>query len=186
MAYFVGITGASGSIIGIRLTEELTKIDKVYLAMTGIAKYVIKSEKVEIKENENLILIEEKNFLSPVSSGSNRLKATIIAPCSMGTLSRIANGISSNIIERAADIALKEKWPLILVPRETPLSTIHLENMLKLSKTGAVILPPVLTFYHDPNCIMDMVNFIVGRILDILNIEHKLYRRWQCDSKVEE
>lgn len=186
MAYFVGITGASGIIIGVRLVEELAKLDRVYICLTEVAKKVGEQENVKINKKERVIIVEEDDFFSPVSSGSNRLKATIIAPCTMGTLGRIAGGISSNIIERSADIALKERWPLIIVPRETPLSTLHLKNMLKLSRMGAVILPPVLTFYHKPKGIMDMVDFIVGRILDILNIEHNLYRRWRCDSEVEE
>ncbi len=186
MAYFVGITGASGTIIGLRLVEELVKVDRVYLSLTKVAKRVGEYENVKINRNDRVIVLEEDDFLSPVSSGSNRLRATIIAPCTMGTLGRIASGVSSNIIERSADIALKERWPLIIVPRETPLSTLHLENMLKLSKMGAVILPPVLTFYHKPTSIMDMVDFIVGRILDILNIEHNLYRRWGCDLEGKE
>jgi len=101
----------------------------------------------------------------------------------MGTIGRIAAGISSNLIERAADVALKERWPLILVPRETPLNTIHLENMATLSRAGAIILPPVLTYYHKPNSIKDMEDFILGKVLDQLGVKHTLFRRWKGETQ---
>ena len=182
MSFFLGVTGASGSVIGMRLAEELAKRDKVFLCLTKCARLIAQREGVKVPEVDNLTLLDEEDFSSPVASGSFRLKACIVAPCSMGTLARIANGISSNLIERAADIALKEGWPLIVVPRETPLNAIHLENMLKLASLGARIVPPVLTFYHNPKTINDLVNFVVGRVLDIIGVEHKLYRRWSHED----
>jgi 4-hydroxy-3-polyprenylbenzoate decarboxylase len=96
----------------------------------------------------------------------------------MGMLGRIAGGISGNLIERAADVAMKEGWPMVLVPRETPLSIVHLENMLRLARAGVVILPPMLTFYHRPAGLDDVVNFVAGRVLDAFGVKHSLYRRW--------
>ena len=179
MPFFVGITGASGSIIGTTIAYQLSRHDRVFLCFTKTGYKVAQEEAAEMPDSPNITLLDEEDLFSPISSGSFTLKGTIIAPCSMGTLGRIANGISSNLIERAADVALKERrWPLILVPRETPLNIIHLENMLKLAKIGVHIVPPVLTFYHRPQSVEDMVNFIVGKILDILGIEHSLYKRW--------
>ncbi|MEO0279162.1 MAG: UbiX family flavin prenyltransferase [candidate division WOR-3 bacterium] len=186
MRFFVGITGASSVIIGIRLVEELSKYGRVYYSLTRVAKKILSLEEIDFKAPPDSIEVEENDFTAPISSGSFRLKATIIAPCSMGTLGRIANGISLNIIERSADVALKEKWPLVIVPRETPFSVIHLENMLKLAKCGATILPPMITFYNKPKTVRDMVDFIVGKILDILGIENNLFKRWRCDLKEEE
>ena len=177
MPYFVGITGASGVVLGARLLEELSQRDRVFCCLTETANLIAESEGVSFPE-EGVSYLGERDFLSPVASGSFRLKACIVVPCSMGTLGRIASGISGNLIERAADIALKEGWKLVLVPRETPLNCIHLENMLKLARAGAIILPPVLTFYHTPTSIQDMVDFVVGRVLDVLGIEHSLYKRW--------
>ena len=179
MPYFVGITGASGFILGIKIAEELSKIDKVFLCATETAIKIGKEEGKSLKNAPNIELLKEKDFLSPVASGTYRLKGCIIAPCSMGTLARIANGISSNIIERAADVALKEKWKLIIVPREAPLNVIHLENMLKLAKAEAYIIPPVLTFYHKPQNIDDIINFVVGKVMDCLGLQHNLYKPWK-------
>ncbi|BAT71082.1 3-octaprenyl-4-hydroxybenzoate carboxy-lyase UbiX [Thermosulfidibacter takaii ABI70S6] len=178
MPYFVGVTGASGVILGLKLASELASREQTYLCLTKNAIEIAKAEDAKIPRHKNLTLLDEKDFLSPVASGSFRLKGTIIAPCSMGTAGRIASGISSNLIERAADIALKERWPLIIVPRETPLNLIHLRNLTTLAEAGAVILPPVITLYHQPSSIEDLINFIVGRILDILGVEHQLYKRW--------
>ena len=120
----------------------------------------------------------EKNMASSVSSGTHRVDGMIIAPCTMKTLSAIANGYDNTLITRAAGVTIKESRKLILMARETPLSAIHLENMLKLSRLGVVILPPVTEFYTKPKSINDIVNHGVGKCLDQFNIEHDLYRRW--------
>jgi len=116
--------------------------------------------------------------MSPVASGSNPADAMAICPCSLGTLGAVAAGLADNLIERAADVMLKERRPLVLVPRETPLSAIHLENMLKLARAGAVILPPSPGFYGHPQSIDELVDFVVARILDQLGVSHALGPRW--------
>lgn len=122
------------------------------------------------------------DFWAGAASGSAAADAMIVVPCSMGTLGRISSGLSSNLLERAADVMLKERRPLLLVPRETPLNTIHLENMLRLSQAGAVILPAMPGFYQGPETIEDLVAFLAGKILDQLDIEHSLFTRWGEDS----
>lgn len=214
--YVVGITGASGSIYGIRLIRELTlKKYHVDVVITSAGKMVMKEElgvsgqkEIEtllIKDlcsissfprkreprkrldygskpgmTNNMVKIwENDDFEAPFMSGSNTPKAVIIIPCSVGKLAAIANGISGNLIERAADVALKERRRLILVVRETPLSLIHLENMVKVARAGAEILPAMPAFYHHPETIDDMVNFVVGKVLDLLRIEHDLFKKWR-------
>lgn len=122
---------------------------------------------------------DNNDFFTPVASGSNKFDAVLVIPCSMKTLSAIANGYSHNLIGRVCDIALKEQRKLIIMPREMPFSTIHLENMLKLSKYGALIMPPIPAYYNDPKSIEDIVDFIVGRVLDNLDIENNLFNRWK-------
>lgn len=119
-----------------------------------------------------------EEWFAPVASGSNPPEAMIVCPCTMGTLASIAQGLASNLIERAADVVLKEGRKLILVPRETPFSAIHLENMLRLSRAGAVILPPNPGFYHHPQDVQDLVDFVVARLLDQIGVEHALMQRW--------
>ncbi|CAG0978763.1 partial flavin prenyltransferase, partial [Anaerolineae bacterium] len=123
--------------------------------------------------------VRHDDLMAGFASGSFLLKAMIICPCSMGTLARVATGTSGNLIERAADCMLKEKRPLVLVPRETPLNEIHLENMLRLSRMGAVILPAMPAFYTKPATVDEMVDFIAGKVLDILGVENSLYKRWK-------
>ena len=130
----------------------------------------------------SLRLFDPMNLAAPISSGSFPCAGMVIVPCSTGTLGRVANGISSNLIERAADVALKERRRLIVVPRETPLSEIHLRNMLALRQAGADILPAMPAFYHRPRTIADMVDMIVGRILDRLGVENSLFFRWGKDT----
>lgn len=123
------------------------------------------------------------DLTATLASGSSLKKTMVVCPCSMGTLARIASGISGNLIERAADCIIKEQGRLIIVPRETPLSAIHLENMLKLSRLGVVILPAMPAFYTAPASINDMIDFIVGKVLDSMGIENNLYKRWKTESK---
>jgi 4-hydroxy-3-polyprenylbenzoate decarboxylase len=121
------------------------------------------------------------DFWAGAASGSAAADAMIIVPCSMGTLGRVAAGLSGNLLERAADVMLKERRPLLLVPRETPFNNIHLENLLRLSQSGAVILPAMPGFYHGPQTIEDLVDFVVGKILDQLDVQHSLFIRWGED-----
>ena len=128
-----------------------------------------------------LTVFAREDWLSPVASGSNPADAMAVCPCTMGTLGAIAHGLADNLIERAADVMLKERRPLVLVPRETPLSTIHLDNMLKLAHAGAVILPPAPGFYTHPKSVADIVDFVVARVLDQLRVPHDLVPRWGED-----
>ena len=125
-----------------------------------------------------LVAYAREDWYAPIASGSNPADAMAVCPCSMGTLGAIAGGLADNLIERAADVMLKERRPLVLVPRETPLSAIHLENMLKLARAGAVILPPAPGFYTRPQTVDDIVDFVVARVLDHLGVTHALVPRW--------
>src|SRR3972149_298861 len=192
--YTVAITGASGSIYGIRLVEELLKTGcHVNLVISETGKDVLMHETgIDLQGNEEeagkktkkyfkkgaLTLFDNSNLFAPISSGSHKTEGMIIAPCSMGTLGRIASGHSQKLIERTADVMLKEKRRLIIVPRETPLNQIHLENMLKLSRMNVDIVPAMPAFYQRPKTVDDMVNFVVGKVLDLLHVEHNLFERW--------
>jgi 4-hydroxy-3-polyprenylbenzoate decarboxylase len=127
---------------------------------------------------EKLVVFGRDEWFAPVASGSNPPDAMVVCPCSMGTLAAIAQGLADNLIERAADVVLKEGRKLVLVPRETPLSVIHLENMLRLARAGTIILPPSPGFYQHPQTVADLVDFVVARILDQLAIPHALLQRW--------
>ena len=201
----LAITGASGAQYGLRLLECLLQADiKVYLMISKAAQVVIATEtdfklpaqrpemktyllekffasldKKEIEEKAKLLEIFGKDqWMAPVASGSGAPDAMVVCPCSTGTLSSIAVGACDNLIERAADVCLKERKKLILVPRETPLSDIHLENMLKLSRMGVTILPASPGFYNKPQSINDMVDFVVARILNHLKVEQSLVPPW--------
>ena len=179
----VGITGASGVIYGIRLLETLKKLNiESGLVISDTAKIVIESE-TEYKV-EDVIAIADKYYdfnalTSSINSGSFKAEALVIAPCSMKTLSSIANGYGANTITRVADVSLKERRPTVIVPRETPLRSIHLQNMLTLSQEGAIILPAMPGFYSTHDTVDDQINFIVGKILDSLKIENDLFKRWE-------
>ena len=185
----VGITGASGSIYAKRLIEVLAKEGiQINVVATEKGKQVFGFElginlKTWIDElsltYSNIKLENNNNMFSGVASGSNKYDAVIILPCSMGTLAEISHGLSKNLLCRAADVALKEGRKLILVPRETPLNTIHLENMCRLSKMGVGIIPAMPGFYHHPSSIDEIVDFLIGKILDYLNIENNLFKKWK-------
>ena len=192
----MAITGASGALYGIRLLELLLKADiHVYLMISAPAKVVIATEtKIKLPSSVGAIakyftdkfsvspqllqVFKKDQWMAPVASGSNAPDAMVICPCSTGTLSAVANGASRSLIERAADVVLKEQKKLILVTREAPLSAIHLENMLKLSRLGVTILPASPAFYHQPQSISDLIDFVVARILDHLGVDQKLVPRW--------
>ena len=192
----VAITGASGAQYGLRLIEALVAAGHEVWVMISKAAHLVIETETEASlparpERLGEALSERfraaagqircfgrEDWMAPVASGSGASSAMVICPCSTGTLSAVACGASNNLIERAADVALKERRKLILVPRETPLSTIHLEHMLTLSRMGAVILPAAPGFYHQPQSVEDLVTFIVARILNQLGIEQQLMPRW--------
>jgi 4-hydroxy-3-polyprenylbenzoate decarboxylase len=192
---FVAMTGASGSIYGLRLVEQLclSAVEVTFTASDSgtqvcreesrldLSGDLVKAEArlyAHLEIETGLTMVHPDDLFCPAASGSAAPDAMVIAPCSMGTLARIACGISGNLIERAADVMIKEHRPLLLIPRETPLSTIHLENMLRLSRAGVQIIPAMPAFYHKPDSVIEMVDFVVGKVLDQLCIEHELYRRW--------
>ncbi|MBI5593980.1 MAG: UbiX family flavin prenyltransferase [Deltaproteobacteria bacterium] len=190
----VAITGASGAIYGAVLVAELLQRPiEVHLIISDYGHKVMAHElgisgpilpflqsEFGLVPHEFSVLKEylPDNLFAPPASGSFRHSGMVIAPCSMKTLAAIAAGLADNLIVRSADVCLKEKRPLILLPRETPLSTIHLENMLKVARAGAVLHPPVPAFYHRPESVRDIVNATVGRVLDHLGISHHLAAEW--------
>ena len=195
----LAMTGASGAQYGLRLLQCLLAADcKVYLLLSTAAQVVIRTETdldlpdtieeqqaffndILAVDDDQLQLLAKDDWFSPVASGSSSPSSMVICPASGGTLSAIACGASNNLIERAADVALKERRQLILVPRETPYSAIHLENMLKLTNLGAIVLPASPGFYMQPQHINELIDFIVARILDQLGIEQDLMPRWGED-----
>lgn len=196
--YFVGITGASGHVYAERLIQALVECGQsVDVSITEAGCKVLRHERgVDAgsggeKLAEALpawlgpaVAAEVRAFgtsavEAPSSSGTSLTGAAILCPCSMGTLGRVSSGFSSNLVERAADVALKEGRRLLLVPRETPLSTIHLENMLRMAKLGAIVLPAMPGFYHLPETLDDAVDHVVGKILDRLGVENTRGARWQ-------
>lgn len=192
----LAMTGASGAQYGLRLLECLLAADcQVYMMISDAARIVISTETdIELPdsrleqqrllarsynaEDGQLLVLDKRDWFSPVASGSSSPTSMVICPASGGTLSAIATGASNNLIERAADVALKERRQLIIVPREMPYSEIHLENMLKLTRMGAIIMPASPGFYHQPSTIEDLVDFVVARILDHLDIQQTIMPRW--------
>lgn len=192
----LALTGASGMPYGIRLLECLLAAGcRVQLLYSQAAQIVARQEmglelpsraaavQATLRERYaalpgTLAVYGREEWFAPVASGSNPPDAMVVCPCSMGTLAAIAQGLADNLIERAADVVMKEGRKLVLVPRETPLSAIHLENMLRLSRAGAVILPPNPGFYHRPQSVEAIVDFVVARILDQLRVPHALMQRW--------
>lgn len=197
----LAITGASGAIYAIRLLEQLLSSgQRVYLLVSKAALVVLATEHKEqwpasaqeLQEflqqrygcdGEQLRVFNREQWTAPVASGSAAPDAMVVCPCSMGSLAAIAQGLSENLIERAADVMLKERKQLILVPREAPFSAIHLENMLKLARLGVTIMPAAPGFYHQPESIDDLVNHVVARILDHLHLPHQLVKAWGYEQK---
>ncbi len=182
MKLIVGITGSTGVIYGVRLLEVLKeKKIQTHLIITEWAKKCLTME-TKFKPEEVKLLAttvsDESNMAASVSSGTHKIDGMIVIPCSMKTLSSIANGYDATLVARAAGVTLKESRKLVLVTRETPLTAINLENMLKLARLGVVILPPVPGFYTKPKTIDDLVDHTVGKCLDQFDIEHNLYKRW--------
>ncbi|SRR6266568_931949 len=195
---FVALTGASGSMYGLRLTEQLCLNDfqvtftascsgtavcreETGLDLSGDLDKALQRLYAHLEINSGITLVHPDDLFCGAASGSSAPDAMVICPCSMGTLARVAGGVSGNLIERSADVMLKERRPLLLVPRETPLSDIHLENMLRLSRSGARIIPAMPAFYGRPDSVLDLVDFVVGKILDQLGIENNLYKRWGAE-----
>lgn len=192
----LAITGASGAQYGLRLLEQLVAAKcRVYLLVSSAARIVINTETLHHvpddfeaqwnfftelvgADREQVKMFSKEDWFAPVASGSSSPSSMVICPASGGCLSAIAHGASNNLIERAADVALKERRQLIMVPRETPYSSIHLENMLKLSRMGVVIMPASPGFYQNPTSVDDLVDFMVARILDHLQIKQTLLTRW--------
>ena len=192
----LAFTGASGLPYGFRLLECLLASGAQVALVYSVAAQVVARQECDVtlpaQPREAARLLRERypsgtgrldvhsrdDWLAPMASGSNPGDGMAICPCTMGTLGAIAAGIADNLIERAADVMLKERRPLVLVPRETPLSAIHLENMLKLARAGAVILPPSPGFYTRPQAVADLVDFVVARVLDHLGVRHALVPRW--------
>jgi 4-hydroxy-3-polyprenylbenzoate decarboxylase len=183
MRIIVGISGATGAIFGIRLLEVLQQLGvETHLVMSKWAETTIKLETVySVQQVKSMAAVvhDPLNQAASISSGSFRVDGMIIAPCSMKTLASIRVGFAEGLLGRAADVILKERKKLVLLVRETPLSDIHLENMLALSRMGAVILPPMPAFYNKPATLDDMVNHIVARTLDQFGIDNTLTKRWQ-------
>ncbi len=189
MRLIIGISGSSGVIYAIRLLEVLhtLKID-THLIISRWAEACIRFETEKgidylyTLANE---VYDNNNLAAPVASGSFKSDGMVIIPCSMKTLASIAIGYDDTLISRTATVSIKEDRKLVLVPRETPLSAIHLENMLKLSKLGVIILPAMPGFYHKPKSIEELLNHIVGKILDQFGIEHEIFKRWKGEEIIE-
>ncbi|ARU62977.1 aromatic acid decarboxylase [Tumebacillus avium] len=192
--FVVGMTGASGAVYAIRLVQELCRAGhRVHLLLSESVWQVFTLEMgwdvshgdltaiprlFELPEDADLQIHGSRDYGAPVASGSHLTAGMVVIPCSMGTLSAIANGSSDNLLERAADTHLKEGRPLVLVPRETPFNKIHLKNMLATADAGAKIVPAMPGFYHRPETMDDLINFVVGKVLDSMHVEHTLFRRW--------
>ncbi len=177
----LGVTGASGVVYGVRVAQELVNHGaQVTVVVSEAARKVFEFEMPDgLGELAKCgRVLGEHEIEADISSGSARYDATVICPCSMKTLSAIANGFSDSLIARNADVALKEHRRLVLVLRETPLNAVHLENMLKLSRLGVVILPASPAFYHNPKTLDDLVDHVVGKVMDSLGVETNLFKRW--------
>jgi flavin prenyltransferase len=182
MKIIVAITGSSGVLYGIRMLEILQKLGiNTHLVLSDWGEKNVRIETgktVDYVRSLSSITYDNSNMAAPISSGSFQIDGMAIVPCSMKTVSSIANGYDDNLISRAAGVCIKESRKLVLVPRETPLSAIHLQNMLRLCKIGVVILPAMPGFYHKPRTIEDLMDHLVGKILDQFRIKHNIFKRW--------
>nr|WP_290040287.1 flavin prenyltransferase UbiX [Psychromonas sp. 14N.309.X.WAT.B.A12] len=192
----LGVTGASGSGYFLRLLQTMVDANvKVYLLLSEAAQIVLNTEADEEwprdidtlntflvsrfnSQEGQIVALTAKDWFSPVASGSSAPKKMVVCPCSCGTLASIAQGLSNNLIERAADVVFKERGQLIVMPREAPFSTLHLKNMLTLSELGATVMPLAPGFYHKPTTILELQDFMVARVMDHLKIEHQTSKRW--------
>lgn len=189
----LAITGASGAVYGLRVLEELLRDRglEVHLTFSASAAKVLRVEHgiavnlqrfspkaLKVNGAERAIYHHHENVAAPLASGSFRISALAIVPCSMGCAGKIAHGISGDLIERAADVMIKERRTLVVVPRETPLSAVHLENLLALARLGVTVLPAAPGFYGNPKSVGEMVDFVVARVLDHLSVDHTLGPRW--------
>lgn len=193
--FTVVITGASGSVYGMKTVEQLLNAGHgVTLVVTPAGYQVIDHELdfsipevgteiavrrfLEVEEAGELRVVPPDDLFDSIASGSNPVDAMIVIPASMGFIGSLASGLASDLPERAADVMLKEGRPLVLVPRETPLNLIHLRNLTSLAEAGAVIAPAMPAFYHRPRTLDDQVDFVIGKVLDLVGVEHDLFRRW--------
>jgi 4-hydroxy-3-polyprenylbenzoate decarboxylase len=195
--FVMAMTGASGPAIGLKVVGELLKEAEVHLVISPTALSIMRDEvgldwvsdlEDEVRHkargyfsSQRLYCWAWDNLEAPVSSGSFHSDGMLVVPCSMKTLAGIANGYAGTLIERAADVTIKEGRTLLVSPRETPFSAIHLENMLKLARLGVRVVPPVPAFYHKPDVLDDMIDFLAGKILDSIGVEHQLFTRWGKD-----
>lgn len=193
--YIIALTGASGVVYGLQLLAELLNREhEVHLVVSEPAALVLRQEMdwQQVSPLEEIIrgylppgklfYYDNTDIAAPIASGSFITDGMIIVPCTMSTLAGVAHGMSNNLIERAADVMLKEKRLLVLVPRETPLSSVHLRNMLLLADIGVTIVPAMPAFYHRPESINDLISFMVGKILDVMKIPHENFRRYAGTS----
>ena len=182
MKLILAITGATGSIYGVRLLESLSATEhSVELIISEWGKRTLELEtdcSLEYVESLADKVYDNSDLAAAPASGSYRWDSMIVAPCSMKTLAAVACGLSDNLIVRCCDVALKERRSLIMMPRETPLTPIHINNMSVVSQAGAVLVPPMVAFYHRPQTVADIVDQGVGKVLDILGIDHSLFKRW--------
>jgi 4-hydroxy-3-polyprenylbenzoate decarboxylase len=185
----LGLTGASGSVYFLRLAQQLSQQEvELHLIASQLGEKVLQYEtgvalqdqvKLWSKNSAKVILEDNSNLFSSAASGSSRFDAMAVVPCSMSTLAKIVHGVSDTLLTRAADVMMKERRKLVLVPREMPLSTLHLKNMTELSQLGATILPAMPGFYGRPETMDNLIDFVAGKILDCLEIENQLYNRWE-------
>lgn len=181
MRFVIAITGASGAIYAQRLLDAIDPAEhEVHVVLSRYAPVVLKEELPEggLRLKPGVVQHNLRSMSAPFASGSNAFDAMAVIPCSMGTLGRIAHGLSDDLLLRAADVMLKERRRLILVPRETPLSVIQLDNLKRCAEAGAIVLPAMPGFYHAPQTVQDLIDFVVARICDQLEVEHSLMRRW--------